>query len=167
MALKSASTKWRSQVAYLPQEVFLIDNTLRHNIALGVNKEEIDEMKLHKVIHQARLSELVDQLPQGLDTSIGERGARLSGGQRQRVALARAFYHGRDVLVMDEATSALDNETEREIVKEIRELQGKKTMIVVAHRLTTVQHCDRIYRMERGKIVEVGILDKSLNFIKK
>ena len=93
---------------------------------------------------------------------LGERGVRLSGGQRQRVALARAFYHGRSVLVMDEATSALDNETEKEIVAEIQRLKGQKTMIVIAHRLTTVQHCDRIYRLEQGRIVEEGTPDQVL-----
>ena len=148
--------QWRSQVAYLPQQIFLIDDTLKHNIALGVLEHEIDDEKLYEAIRQARLSELVEQLPQGENTILGERGVRLSGGQRQRVALARAFYHGRSVLVMDEATSALDNETELEIVEEIRRLKGKKTMIVIAHRLSTVQHCDRIYRLEQGRIVEEG-----------
>jgi len=142
--------EWRAQVAYLPQETFLIDNTLRNNIALGVDENEIDEEKIDTAIKQTRLNELVSQLPQGKKTLLGERGVRLSGGQRQRIALARAFYHGRDVLVMDEATSALDNETEREIVEEIEQLKGKKTMIVIAHRLSTLQHCDRIYELKKG-----------------
>ena len=98
-----------------------------------------------------------------MNTILGERGVRLSGGQRQRVALARAFYHGRSVLVMDEATSALDNETEKEIVNEIQRLKGHKTMIVIAHRLTTVQHCDRIYRLEKGQIVEEGTPEQVIN----
>ena len=153
---------WRAQVAYLPQQVFLIDNTLRCNIALGEEPFEIEESRLKEAIQQARLSELVGQLPQGINTFLGERGVRLSGGQRQRVALARAFYHGRDVLVMDEATSALDNETEKEIVAEIQRLKGQKTMIVIAHRLTTVQHCDRICRLEKGRIVEVGTPEQIL-----
>jgi len=101
-------------------------------------------------------------LPQGIETKLGERGVRLSGGQRQRVAIARAFYHGRNVLVMDEATSALDHETESEIVEEIKRLKGKKTIIVIAHRLTTVQHCDRIYYLEKGKIVNSGPPSKIL-----
>ncbi|MGA0139306.1 MAG: ATP-binding cassette domain-containing protein [bacterium] len=141
---------------YLPQQVFLIDNSLRCNVALGEEESEIDETRLREALRQARLTELVEQLPQGVNTILGERGVRLSGGQRQRVALARAFYHGRNVLVMDEATSALDNETEKEIVAEIQRLKGQKTMIVIAHRLTTVQHCDRIYRLEQGRIVEEG-----------
>ena len=148
--------EWRSQVAYLPQQVFLIDNSLRCNVALGEAESEIEESRLQEALHQARLSELVEQLPQGVNTVLGERGVRLSGGQRQRVALARAFYHGRSVLVMDEATSALDNEAEREIVAEIQRLKGQKTMTVIAHRLTTVQHCDRIYRLEQGSIVDAG-----------
>jgi ATP-binding cassette subfamily C protein len=155
--------EWRAQVAYLPQQVFLIDNSLRNNIALGMEDEEIDDVQLHEAIRQARLTELAEQLPDGVETILGERGIRLSGGQRQRVALARAFYHGRSVLVMDEATSALDNETEQEIVEEIRHFKGKKTMIVIAHRLTTVQHCDRIYRLENGEITETGSPDQVLN----
>ena len=158
--LKDALAQWRAQVAYLPQQVFLIDDILRRNVALGVEDTEIDEARLSEALRQARLEELVHQLPDGKDTIIGERGVRLSGGQRQRVALARAFYHGRNVLVMDEATSALDNETEREIVEEIRLLKGKATLIVIAHRFTTVQYCDRIYRMQDGAIVERGTYDR-------
>jgi ABC-type bacteriocin/lantibiotic exporter with double-glycine peptidase domain len=105
---------------------------------------------------------LLEQLPEGVETMLGDRGIRLSGGQRQRVAMARSFYHGRDVLVMDEATSALDNETEREIVEEIERLKGVKTMIIVAHRWTTVQHCDRIYRLEAGEIVARGTPEEML-----
>ena len=155
---------WRAKVAYLPQQVFLIDNTLRSNIALGKEPLEIEESRLKEALQQARLGELVEQLPQGVNTFLGERGVRLSGGQRQRVALARAFYHGRDVLVMDEATSALDNETEKEIVAEIQRLKGQKTMIVIAHRLSTVQYCDRIYRLEQGRIVEEGTPKETLKF---
>ncbi len=154
--LNEMLVNWRENVAYLPQQVLLTDSTLRCNVALGVPENEINEQKLFSAIEQARLSELVKQLPDGVDTVIGERGARISGGQRQRVALARAFYHERSVLIMDEATSALDNETEKEIVEEIKRLKGQKTLIVIAHRLTTVEHCDRIYRLEDGEIVEEG-----------
>jgi ABC-type bacteriocin/lantibiotic exporter with double-glycine peptidase domain len=155
-SLTEALPEWRSHVAYLPQQVFLIDNTVRRNVALGEADLDIDETRLHEALRQARLSEVVEQLPHGVDTLLGEHGVRFSGGQRQRVALARAFYHRRSILVMDEATSALDNETEREIVDEIQRLKGQKTMIVIAHRLTTVQYCDRIYRLEHGRIVEQG-----------
>ena len=148
--------QWQSQVAYIPQQVFLVDNTLRYNVALGVNDDEIDENKLYESLRQARLMDLVEELPQGVNTVLGERGVRFSGGQRQRVALARAFYHGRNVLIMDEATSALDNATEREIVREIELLKGSKTMIVIAHRLTTLKHCDRIYELQDGKMINRG-----------
>lgn len=151
-----ALDEWRSQIAYLPQQVFLIDNTIKNNIALGVNDSDIDNGILNDAINQAQLRELVAQLPDGINSVLGEHGARLSGGQRQRVALARAFYHKREILIMDEATSALDNETENEIINAIKRLKGKKTMIVIAHRLTTLQHCDRIYRLDRGSVVEVG-----------
>ena len=160
--LKGSLSRWQSQIAYLPQQVFLIDNTLRNNVALGINDNEIDDQLVHGSLNNASLQEFVDTLPQGFETKLGERGVRLSGGQRQRVAIARAFYHGRNVLVMDEATSALDHETESEIVEEIKRLKGKKTIIVIAHRLTTVQHCDRIYCLEKGKIVNSGPPSKIL-----
>ena len=131
-------------------------------MALGINDNEIDDQLVHESLNNASLQEFVDTLPQGIETKLGERGVRLSGGQRQRVAIARAFYHGRNVLVMDEATSALDHETESEIVEEIKRLKGKKTIIVIAHRLTTVQHCDRIYYLEKGKIVNSGPPSKIL-----
>jgi ABC-type multidrug transport system fused ATPase/permease subunit len=134
----------------------MLDNSLRRNVALGLNDAEIDELRIRESLRQARLEKLVGQLPNGVDTILGERGVRLSGGQRQRVALARAFYHKRNILVMDEATSALDHETEREIVEEIKHFKGRKTLIVIAHRLTTVQNCDRIYRMDEGRIMESG-----------
>ena len=151
---------WRSQCAYLPQEVFLIDNSIRRNVALGIKDADINEKHLLEALSSARLSELLEQLPEGLDTILGENGVRLSGGQRQRVALARAFYHQRNILVLDEATSALDNKTEQEIVEELKHLIGKKTIIVIAHRLTTVQHCDRIIRLENGRIIEEGTYEE-------
>ena len=154
--LEHALTQWRSQVAYLPQEVFLVDDTLRCNVALGEDNRAINDHWLQEALKQAQLQTLVEQLPEGENTLLGERGVRLSGGQRQRIALARAFYHKRDILVLDEATSALDNETEKEIVEEIKRLKGQKTLIVIAHRLSTVQHCDRIFRLENGRIVAEG-----------
>jgi ATP-binding cassette, subfamily B, bacterial PglK len=160
--LSSALDEWRSQIAYLPQQVFLMDDTLSNNITFGKN---IDESRLHESIEQARLTDFVTQLPEGLDTIIGEKGIRISGGQRQRVAIARAFYHNTSVLIMDESTSALDSETEREITDEIKLLKGRKTLVIIAHRLSTVQNCDRIYRIDKGRIVDVGLLDNDLNFI--
>ena len=156
--VKDSLASWRGLVAYLPQNIFLIDDTLANNIALGETR--IDEDRLREALKQARLEELVNQLPQGKDTLLGEHGIRLSGGQRQRVALARAFYHGRSVLIMDEATSALDQETEREIVEEIQRLKGMKTMIVIAHRLTTLRHCHHIYELHNGCLVRSGTYEE-------
>jgi len=154
--LDSKLEDWRSQVAYIPQQILLMDNTLRHNIALGVKDSEIDNERIIEALRQSYLTELVEDLPNGVDTMLGENGIRLSGGQRQRISLARSFYHNRDVLIMDEATSALDNETEREIVAEIKRLKRKKTIIVIAHRMTTLKDCDYIYRIDKGKIIEKG-----------
>ena len=154
--LKESLSEWRSNTAYIPQRVFLMDDSLKKNIALGMDDEQVDMNCLHQAIEQAQLTDLVKQLPKGLDNIVGERGIRLSGGQRQRIALARAFYHGRNVLVMDEATSALDSKTEEEIVEEMKHLKGQVTMIIIAHRFSTIQHCDRIYRLDGGKIVEEG-----------
>ena len=163
-SLDTSLADWRQQVAYLPQEVFIIDNTLRCNIALGLSTDEIDDSRIEEALRKARLLDMVEQLPNGYDTMLGERGVRLSGGQRQRVALARAFYHERNVLVMDESTSALDNKTEQEIVEEIKQLKGQKTLVVIAHRLSTVKHCDRIYRLGNGRIIKSGKADQVLNF---
>ena len=135
-----------------------MDDSLKKNIALGLDDEQVDINRLHQAIEQAQLSDLVEQLPYGLDNIVGERGIRLSGGQRQRIALARAFYHGRNVLVMDEATSALDNKTEEEIVDQIRRLKGQITTIIIAHRHSTYlripnqeqsQHCQHLGHRER------------------
>ena len=154
--LKNFVNEWKSHVAYIPQNIFIIDNSIARNIALGESDELIDHDRLNSSIKQSKLSKLIEQMPDGVSTILGEDGIQLSGGQRQRIALARAFYHNRDVLVMDEATSALDNETESEIVNEIKLLKGNKTLIVIAHRLSTVKHCDYIYKLEKGKIVMKG-----------
>jgi ABC-type multidrug transport system fused ATPase/permease subunit len=127
-----------------------------------VNEDDIDDKLLHKSLKMASLSSLIEELPDGIETVLGERGVRLSGGQRQRIALARALYHKRDILVMDESTSALDNETEKEIVKEIKALKGKITMIVIAHRPSTIEHCDIIYKLNKGSIVDFGSPKKML-----
>jgi ATP-binding cassette, subfamily B, bacterial PglK len=156
---------WQSHIAYLPQQIFIIDDTLRKNIALGVESNNIDDDKVIAAITKASLQDFLEELPLALDTVLGERGIRISGGQRQRVALARAFYHDRDVLFMDESTSALDSETEKEVVKEILNLKGQRTVVVIAHRLNTLKHCDRIYKLEGGVIVDIGVLDKNCNFI--
>lgn len=147
---------WRDHIAYIPQNAFLIDDTLERNIAFGLADEHIDRSKILRAVESAQLTALVGRLPEGLKTVLGERGVRLSGGERQRIALARAFYSGRDILILDEATSALDNDTERQVVEVIEGLHGKITLIVIAHRLTTVRSCDVIHRLEKGQIVASG-----------
>ncbi|XHX77232.1 MAG: ABC transporter ATP-binding protein [Stenomitos frigidus ULC029] len=147
---------WQNLIGYIPQSIFLTDDTIAGNIAFGVPHHQIDQTKLDYAIRLAQLSELIAQLPEGTQTMVGERGTLLSGGQRQRIGIARVLYHEREILVMDEATSALDNETEQLISDAIQQLSGTKTMIIIAHRLTTVEHCDRIYEMSNGAIVRSG-----------
>lgn len=147
---------WLQQVAYIPQNVFLADETLAKNIAFGVADGDIDFIKVSNAISAAQLTKLVGRLPDGLQTMVGERGIRLSGGERQRVALARAFYHNRSVFIFDEATSALDAETEHQVIEVIENLHGQKTLVVIAHRLTTVKSCDVIYRLQDGRIIDSG-----------
>jgi ABC-type multidrug transport system fused ATPase/permease subunit len=150
---------WRSWMAYIPQEIFIMDESIRQNIALGIPENQIDDEKLMQVISEVQLEELINELPDGTATVVGEHGTRLSGGQRQRVAIARALYHDREVIIMDEATAALDNETEEEIIKAIDTVKGKKTLVIIAHRLTTLRHCDAIYRFEKGRLAESGSYD--------
>lgn len=141
-------------IAYVPQDVFLTDRSIRANIAFGIDYSEIDDAKVWKAIERASLLEFVNGLEKGLDTIVGERGVRLSGGQKQRIAIARALYKEPEILVLDEATSALDNGTEEAIMEEMEKLYGTITMIVVAHRLTTVMRCDRVYEIQGGKAIE-------------
>jgi ABC-type multidrug transport system fused ATPase/permease subunit len=147
---------WQNLIGYIPQSIFLIDDSIMKNIAFGVPDELIDVEKLNKAIQAAHLTELVEQLPDGVQTVIGERGVRLSGGQRQRIGIARALYHEREILVLDEATAALDSETESRVTEAIKSLSGTKTMIIIAHRLTTVQHCDVVYLIDKGRIEKSG-----------
>ena len=143
--------KWLRNVGYIPQTVFMLDDTIRNNIAFGIPEEEIDEERIWTVLKEAQLDEFVKSLPEGLDTGIGERGIRLSGGQRQRISIARALYEDPEVLVLDEATSALDNDTEKAIMDSINRLHGNKTLIIIAHRLQTIEKCDAVYRIEDTK----------------
>lgn len=147
---------WQDNIGYVPQTIFLTDDTLRRNVAFGLKDDAIDDAAVHRAIRAAQLEEFVGSLPNGLETMVGERGVRLSGGQRQRVGIARALYHNPSVLVLDEATSSLDVATEREVMDTVRALHGEKTIIIVAHRLTTVEHCDYLYRLEGGEVVEEG-----------
>ncbi|MDX1637124.1 MAG: ABC transporter ATP-binding protein [Balneolaceae bacterium] len=151
---------WQKNIGYIPQSIYLADDTLRRNIAFGLPEEEIDDAKIADAIKSAQLGKLLGHLPDGLETLIGENGARLSGGQRQRVGIARALYHNPEVLVMDEATSALDNITEQQVTEAIESLIGERTIIMIAHRLTTVMNCDQLYLMENGKIIQEGTYDE-------
>ncbi len=147
--------EWADKLGYIPQTIFLSDDSIRNNVAFGLVVDESGDDKIWAALEQAQLKEFVEKLPDGLDTKIGERGVRLSGGQRQRIGIARALYTNPDILVLDEATSALDNETEAAVMESIEHLLGHKTMIIIAHRITTVRHCDVIYRVDRGTIEEV------------
>lgn len=144
--------EWLKNIGYIPQTIFMIDSTIRKNVAFGVPDEEIDDGKVWQALREAQLDEFVRSLPDGLDTSIGERGIRISGGQRQRIGIARALFEDPEVLVLDEATSALDNETEAAIMDSINRLHGRKTLIIIAHRLQTIEKCDMVYRVENGRI---------------
>lgn len=146
---------WSRIIAFVPQTVYLMDDTIRNNVAFGMDAEEIDEKQVWEALDQAQLKTFVEELPEGLDTLIGERGVRFSGGQRQRIAIARALYTNPDILVLDEATSALDNETENAVMEAIERLQGKKTLIIIAHRLTTVRKCDILYEVRDGEVRQI------------
>ncbi len=146
--------EWLANVGYIPQMIFLLDADIRKNVAFGIPEEEIDEEKLWHALKEAQLDAFVKTLPDGVHTGIGERGIRLSGGQRQRIGIARALYHDPEVLILDEATSALDNDTEAAIMESINRLHGKKTLVIIAHRLQTIEKCDMVFRVENGKIVK-------------
>ena len=148
--------KWSKKLAYIPQSIFLSDETIRNNVAFGIEEEDIDEAKVWEALEEAQLKEFVESLPDGLDTEVGERGVRLSGGQRQRIGIARALYDNPEILVLDEATSALDSETETAVMEAIDRLAGRKTLIIIAHRLTTIRNCDLIFKVEDGQISPVS-----------
>lgn len=144
---------WLAQIGYIPQSIYLIDESIRDNIAFGIDADRIDEKRLWEVLEEAQLKEFIEELPEGLDTTIGDRGVRLSGGQRQRIGIARALYHNPEILVFDEATSALDNDTEKAVMEAINSFHGKKTMVIIAHRLNTIEKCDVIYKVENEKLI--------------
>ena len=144
---------WLKNIGYIPQSIYMLDTTIRRNVAFGVPDEEIDDEKVWRALREAQLEEHVRSLPEGLDTEIGQHGIRFSGGQRQRIGIARALFEDPEVLVLDEATSALDNETEKAIMDSVNLLHGKKTLIIIAHRLQTIEKCDLIYRVQDGKAV--------------
>ena len=148
---------WLAQIGYIPQSIYLVDEPIRNNIAFGIADDEIDDNRIWQVLEEAQLKEFIQTLPEGLDTTIGDRGVRLSGGQRQRLGIARALYHNPEILVFDEATSALDNETEAAVMEAINSFHGKKTMVIIAHRLNTIEKCDMIYKVEGGKITQTTL----------
>lgn len=154
--------QWQDQIGYVPQSIYLTDDTLRRNIAFGLPNEQIDDVAVSRAITASQLDEFIAELPEGLESIVGERGIRLSGGQRQRIGVARALYHDPAVLVLDEATSALDGTTEQGVMDAISALQGSKTIIIVAHRLSTVEKCDRLFRLAHGKVIDEGSPEKML-----
>lgn len=150
--IKGHKSAWLQNIGYIPQSIYLSDDTIRNNIAFGLPPEEIDDAKVWKAAEQAQLASYIRSLPDGLDTYIGERGIRMSGGQRQRVGIARALYNDPEVLVLDEATSALDSETEAMVMESIDSLSGRKTLLIIAHRLTTIRNCNIVYEIKDGKV---------------
>ena len=147
-------TLWHHKIGYIPQVIYLSDDTIRRNIAFGVHDDRIDDRAVDEALKKAQLADFVESLPEGLDTIVGDRGIRLSGGQRQRIGIARALYHDPEILVLDEATSALDNDTETAVMEAIEHLQGSKTMIIIAHRLTTIRNADIIYEVKDQQVIE-------------
>ena len=148
---------WLSQIGYIPQSIYLVDEPVRNNIAFGIADDEIDDNRIWQALEEAQLAAFIRGLPEGLNTSIGDRGVRISGGQRQRLGIARALYHNPEILVFDEATSALDNETEAAVMDAINSFHGRKTMVIIAHRLNTIEKCDIIYKVDAGKITETKL----------
>lgn len=148
---------WLSKIGYIPQSIYLIDESIRDNIAFGIDADKIDDERIWEALEEAQLKQFVEELPEGLDTTIGDRGVRISGGQRQRLGIARALYYNPEILVFDEATSALDGDTETAVMEAINSFHGKKTMVIIAHRLNTIEKCDVIYKVEDGKITETSL----------
>ena len=145
---------WHKLLGYIPQSIYLSDDSIRNNVAFGIKEEEIDDEAVTNALKEAQLYDFVMDLPEGWNTYVGDRGVRLSGGQRQRIGIARALYHDPEILVLDEATSALDNETEQAVMDSIDRLQGQKTILIIAHRLTTIRKADKIYEVHEGVVVE-------------
>ena len=150
-------TQWQKHIGYIPQNIYLVDDTIRSNVALGLDPSEIDDRQVWRALEDAQLADFVRSLADGLDTVVGERGIRISGGQRQRIGIARALYRDPEILFFDEATSSLDNETEAAVMQAINRIGSSKTMIIVAHRLTTIAGCDRIFKVENGQVYETTL----------
>jgi HlyD family secretion protein len=153
---------WQNKIGYVAQSIFLSEGTIAENVAFGISQEQININKVNKALSLAHLDELIQTLEKGIHTKVGERGVQLSGGQRQRIGIARALYHDAEVLVFDEATSALDGITEKMIMEAIHDFSGSKTIIMIAHRLKTVQNCDQIFLLDKGKLIDAGTYQKML-----
>ena len=151
--IQESLRSWQNQIGYVPQSIYLMDDTLRRNVAFGLADEDIDNEAVKRALKSAQLDSFIDSLPDGAETVVGERGVRLSGGQKQRIGIARALYHDPSVLVLDEATSALDNDTEAEVMHAVESLHTEKTVLIVAHRLSTIKKCDLVYRITDGKVI--------------
>jgi ABC-type bacteriocin/lantibiotic exporter with double-glycine peptidase domain len=164
----SNMASWQKRIGYVPQEIFLYDDSIKKNIAFGIPDESVDSSKLEKAINNSQLDQFIESLPNGANTIVGERGVKLSGGQRQRIGIARALYNDPEILFMDEATSSLDGKTEDVIMESINHLSSQLTLFLVAHRVTTLRECDQIYFLENGKIIESGsytyLLENSKSF---
>ena len=160
--IQSGLFSWQTQIGHVPQFIYLTDDTVRSNVAFGVDRDSASDQKIWEALALAQLDEFVRDLPNGLDTRVGESGIHLSGGQRQRIGIARAVYHEPQVLVLDEATAALDNETERAFTEAIENLSGKKTILLIAHRLTTVKMCDVIFLLDYGQLLDSGTYESLL-----
>lgn len=148
---------WLAKIGYIPQAIYLIDESIRDNIAFGIDADKIDDKRIWEVLEEAQLKTFVEELPDGLNTTIGDRGVRISGGQRQRLGIARALYHDPEILVFDEATSALDGDTETAVMEAVNSFHGRKTMVIIAHRLNTIAKCDVIYKVENEKIMQTSL----------
>ena len=153
---KTNISSWQKNIGYVSQSIYLLDDTYKKNIGFGLSNKKINDSELKNAIKLSKLKELIETLPNGVDSLIGESGVRISGGQRQRIGIARALYKNPDLLVLDEATSALDNETEKDVMDSINNLQGNMTIIIIAHRLTTVKDCDIIVELDKGSIAKIG-----------
>lgn len=159
---------WQNQIGLVSQSIFLSDASIKENVAFGIPVESIDTARVREVLALAHLDEFISELPDGIETRVGERGVQLSGGQRQRIGIARSLYHNPEVLVFDEATSALDGITEKSIMEAIQHFAGRKTILLIAHRFTTIRKCDVIYFLEKGRIVDHGsyqaLMDRNERF---
>jgi len=154
---------WQDKIGFVAQSIFLSDASIMENIAFGLSKNDIDISKVHRAIELSHLSKVIAELPKGVETMVGERGVQLSGGQRQRIGIARALYHDPEILIFDEATSALDGTTEKTIMDAIHDFSGLKTIIMIAHRLTTLKKCDLIYFIDQGRVVDSGNFENLIN----